>query len=79
MLVHLRSTPPMTLDDHVVSSAPRPQSFQRAEVAEQADATVSKTVEGNLIRVRVPASAPQSEHEYGPVAALSYPEPLSMW
>ena len=30
----------------------------RAEVAEQADATVSNTVEGNLVRVQVPASAP---------------------
>ncbi len=59
MLVHLRSNPPVTLDDHVVSSAPRPQSFQRAEVAEQADATVSKTVEGNLVRVQIPASAPR--------------------
>ena len=31
----------------------------RAEVAEQADATVSNTVEGNLVWVQVPPSAPQ--------------------
>lgn len=29
-----------------------------AEVAEPADATVSNTVEGNLVRVQIPASAP---------------------
>jgi hypothetical protein len=31
----------------------------QAEVAEPADATVSNTVEGNLVRVQIPASAPQ--------------------
>ena len=34
-----------------------------AEVAEQADATVSKTVEGNLVRVQLPASAPIQSQE----------------
>ena len=33
-----------------------------AGVAEQADATVSNTVEGNLVRVQVSSPAPVSEH-----------------
>jgi hypothetical protein len=32
----------------------------RAEVAELADATVSNTVGGNLVRVQIPASAPRN-------------------
>ena len=35
-----------------------PTNPDDAEVAEQADASVSKTDEGNLVRVRLPLSAP---------------------
>ena len=44
----------------VPTGGARYDESSRAEVAEQADATVSNTVEGNLVRVQVPASAPQA-------------------
>lgn len=47
-----------------------------AEVAEQADATVSKTVEGNLVRVQLPASAPIQSHE--PPSGGVRPAPASL-
>ena len=53
------ATPPGALDRRAACYRRR-RDPHGAEVAEQADATVSKTVEGNLVRVQIPASAPLS-------------------